>query len=292
MKLEALALCALAALLRHVRAQVHTNATCSSDFDWMKNSKGQSPCLVTAWLWSPCFFPESFVPALAPDDLYGGPVSTAESDLCECNTVAFSTVAACGICQGRGDGVVPWSAYDKFCTETAAVSTYPYTVPSGTEIPAWAFQDVTESNVFNVTKAKAVAASDAAVPNSASTAPTSATSTSSGASTGTVLSNTSTAQTTNSSTSDASTGSPTPHRDTAAIIGGVLGGVLGVIIVGGLAAFVVRRRRRTGAAVRETDDVGTSTMHETHSPELKGDPAGLYRYNPDDPRTFPPELSV
>ncbi|KAH9928436.1 uncharacterized protein BXZ73DRAFT_102277 [Epithele typhae] len=159
MRPAALLLSTLTLFSYYTRAQVHTNATCSSEFDWMNNSKGQSPCLITAWLWSPCFFPESFVPALAPGGLYGGPISTSESNLCECNTVAFATIAACGICQGRGDGVIPWSAYDRFCTDTAAVSKYPFNVPSGTEIPAWAFQDVTENNALDVDAAKAVAES-------------------------------------------------------------------------------------------------------------------------------------
>ena len=55
-----------------VRSQ-NTTATCEAGFEWVSstlsvdfctymltfdqtfNSKGQSPCLITAWLWTPCY---------------------------------------------------------------------------------------------------------------------------------------------------------------------------------------------------------------------------------------------
>ena len=85
----------------------------------MKNEKGQTPCLVTAWLWTPCYTIEgvwlilskrrfayahqncqdSFVEALPAGDVYLGQ-DKADATLCDCNTVTYSMYAACALCQG------------------------------------------------------------------------------------------------------------------------------------------------------------------------------------------------
>ena len=94
----------------------------------MTNSLGQSPCLVTAWLFVPCYGPGngtfssnisylyyifaegrpvlngvgSFIESLSPDEVYDGPQATDafDSTPCDCNTVLYSTFAACALCQG------------------------------------------------------------------------------------------------------------------------------------------------------------------------------------------------
>lgn len=94
----------------------------------MRNSLGQSPCLVTAWLFVPCYGPGngtlgshtsylyyifaedravlngvgSFIESLTPDEVYDGPQATDafDSTPCDCNTVLYSTFAVCALCQG------------------------------------------------------------------------------------------------------------------------------------------------------------------------------------------------
>lgn len=64
-----------------------------------------------------------------------------------------------------------------------------------------------------------------------------------------------TQQTTTSATSSSSaTGTATPHHsDTGAIAGGVVGGILGLLILLGVAYFIMRRRKRSSEAPREPE---------------------------------------
>ena len=94
------------------------------------NSLGQDPCEVTAYMLSTCnggceSFAYLFCLALASlyslisfaafplstldpnDSSYGGPDYTDASNLCECSTVGYSLVSACGGCQGH-----TWITYD------------------------------------------------------------------------------------------------------------------------------------------------------------------------------------
>lgn len=83
----------------------------------MDNSKGQSPCIITAYLGGACYngrasipiMPYSFssdvqqefsVPALAPGFVYYGPYTDEANQIkCECNTVFYNIISACGLCQ-------------------------------------------------------------------------------------------------------------------------------------------------------------------------------------------------
>lgn len=138
-------------LFHETRAQEGTtNATCYEEFDWvcfsgssrfcrillthihiysvqMRNSLGQSPCLVTAWLSVPCnpdrgeiqpprpfsapvsnlsFLQGWFVRGpLLPGHFYGGPSTGSNVIPCHCNTVLYSTYAACAYCQRHTDNL-------------------------------------------------------------------------------------------------------------------------------------------------------------------------------------------
>ncbi|KAK0210848.1 hypothetical protein DFS33DRAFT_332507 [Desarmillaria ectypa] len=80
-----------------VRGQT-TNATCVSSYGWANNTLGQSPCLVAAYLQTACLNTTFIVPALPEGTHYTGP-STAQADLCKCNTVTYSLISACADCQ-------------------------------------------------------------------------------------------------------------------------------------------------------------------------------------------------
>ncbi|KAI0760390.1 hypothetical protein C8Q74DRAFT_1295867 [Fomes fomentarius] len=140
------------------RAQASTKAICLPEFDWvcmlgfvkssvnercqMKNSKGQTPCLVTAWLSVPCQ-PEGFnvEGPLQNFTFYRGPDPTKDLLECQCNTVLYSTYAACAWCQGHTDnlGIANWTMFSQYC-EDRKFSSYPQSlILPDTAIPAWAY---------------------------------------------------------------------------------------------------------------------------------------------------------
>ena len=120
---------------------------------------------------------------------------------------------------------------------------YPKPIPVGTAIPVWAFLDVTESDTFDVTEAEAEAAKDlpdlpggieptqlgTAVPSSTNKVP---------------------------KESDQSN----PNY-TAAIIGGVTGGIAGLVIL--VLAILWQCRRRTLRAAQRKEILPAST-HQNH----------------------------
>ncbi|KAI0760421.1 hypothetical protein C8Q74DRAFT_227433 [Fomes fomentarius] len=107
----------------------------------MNNSMNQNPCLVKAWLMTPCHIHEWKVSALNRENaLYSGPAAD-RTDLaeCDCNTVTYSLLAACAYCQGRTDntGIVSWRVFTENC-ERVIFGKYPQSIPSDTVIPDWA----------------------------------------------------------------------------------------------------------------------------------------------------------
>ncbi|KAH8102721.1 hypothetical protein BXZ70DRAFT_1006622 [Cristinia sonorae] len=132
-----------------------TNATCEPSFDWMSNSRGQNPCLVTAYLHGPCLTDpaRATVSRLsAPGHFYIAPKSGRSDGRCRCSTVYYSLLAACAICQnGRS---LPWSTWTTNCTADEVYNEgYPETIPPETAVPSWAYLDVSHTNNFNATAA-------------------------------------------------------------------------------------------------------------------------------------------
>lgn len=128
-----------------------TFAICQSQYNWMSNSKNQSPCLVAAYVESVCFGNQFSVGSLDPGQEYSCP-SGNNTNACTCNTVTYSLISACATCQSGT--YVDWPAWVLNCSTTYVG--YPKSIPSGTAIPQWAYQDVAPSGNFNVTLAKAV----------------------------------------------------------------------------------------------------------------------------------------
>ncbi|KAI0341920.1 hypothetical protein BDW22DRAFT_218707 [Trametopsis cervina] len=145
----------LAVLVARVAAQT-SSAVCMPAFGWMNNSKGQTPCLVAAYLASACDTPSvvDTVDALVPGNEYElppGPIAT----VCRCNTVYYSAISACAACQNGS--YVTWTTWKEACV-SSIVDQFPKDIPQDTAVPAWAFLDVTTSNRFNLTAAEAFAA--------------------------------------------------------------------------------------------------------------------------------------
>ncbi|KAI1792840.1 hypothetical protein LXA43DRAFT_1093129 [Ganoderma leucocontextum] len=234
----------VASLVSHIpgAAAQGTNAVCNNGFDWMSNSKGQSPCLVSSWLFSPCSSPaDSWVYPLSPGYHYNTPLNSPQSATsCRCNTVLFSAIAACATCQGQEDYIVPWSTYSQNCS-TVYVQKYPVTIPSSTAIPAWAYLDITGNNTFSAAAAQAIASQnspDSTAPATASqtgsasslTAPPTATGSSNGAPT----------------SGDNSDSGSKKKSNVGPIVGGVVGGIAGLALIGLAAFFILRSRRNPG----------------------------------------------
>ncbi|TDL21359.1 hypothetical protein BD410DRAFT_789792 [Rickenella mellea] len=209
----AFAILALAALHR-AQAQT-TNATCLSTYAYLYNSRGQSPCLVAAYAGGACNVGTFNVPALALDYEYFGP-DQGFGNNCLCSSILYSLLSACGVCQSHA--IITWSRWKTNCT-TVYLSVYPEDIPSGTAIPAWAYLDISTSDIFNPAAAQALQSSPE------STASLSrVTQSASGAN-----------PTQNGSTS-------TKSSNTGAIAGGVVGGVAVVALAAILILFLIRQR--------------------------------------------------
>jgi hypothetical protein len=124
---------------------------CSSAFDWARNSKGQSPCVVARYLASQCSATGYTIPPLeTPADLYGGPNLHAANTSCVCSTVYYALLTACASCQ-QGNSPT-WTTYTTNCTEGVILG-FMQPVPPATDIPQWAYRNLTQDR-FNVTAAK------------------------------------------------------------------------------------------------------------------------------------------
>ncbi|RPD69423.1 hypothetical protein L226DRAFT_575588 [Lentinus tigrinus ALCF2SS1-7] len=279
----------------------NTTAICEPGFEWMFNSMGQSPCLVTAWLWSPCYaLSQDIVSKLDSGFVYQGPVSPSSSNKCLCNTVTYSTLAACAVCQGRGLAIYSWPQYQANCSVGVAQDAYPFSIPGGTAVPAWAYLDVVKNGTFNVDAAEALASTDppestAPVLSSTSTSatPTSSSSVTASGSPPSESSSTSSSEHTSPASPPPSTSS---HSNVGAIVGGVIGGIGGALIIGAAIFFGLRHRNKTHAPPSHFDR--TPAMAEA-APFVVTDPfmtprtpgampeAAPVLYDPNDPSTFP-----
>ncbi|RDX53007.1 hypothetical protein OH76DRAFT_62051 [Lentinus brumalis] len=246
-----------------------SHAECLEEFTWMTNTKGQNPCFVAASLYYPCTGPEDMVPPLDYNyDMYDVP-NTTDSLECGCNTVIYTALMACQLCQTNTlQKILAWTDYTTHCVNKTILS-YPRPVPSGTAIPAWMYQNVTKTNRFNVYEA--IAASEQGLPD-----------------------------TTGTNTPPIPTVPPasaSPLQDVGVIVGAAVGGVLGLALLGVLLYHVLLRRRHyervaqgqaaekpaTSAAIRRTqtrqDTDRSMSLLSTYTMPI---------YNPDDPSTFPP----
>ncbi|KAI1797095.1 hypothetical protein LXA43DRAFT_502168 [Ganoderma leucocontextum] len=282
-----------------------TDATCLSEYAWMTNSLGQSPCWVTAWLYVPCWGSgeSSHVNKLTVGSPYTGPWK-AQGPQCECNTVIYSTLAACGICQiGDVTGVQAiekWPMYSTNCSTTYN-ETYPWGILGGTAVPEWAFLDVISNGTFNLDAAKALALQNLPdITSGSSATPTSSTLSSTS---GAPASSKSTSGETGTHSQDisptATQTSPSVEQSSSnfgAIVGGSIGGVVGLLLVGALVLYIILRHRRQtrrdqilyGLQATEAREVAGSEPPSYHVPTLKGEAGSLGAlYDPDDPRTYP-----
>ncbi|KAG1756665.1 uncharacterized protein EDB91DRAFT_1261638 [Suillus paluster] len=240
-----------------------SNATCVSGFDWMNNTLQQNPCTVAAYLESVCWGGDFSIYPLPAGTHYAAPEVT-EANACECSTVVYSLISACGDCQNR------------------TFLRYPYNIPSGTLVPNWAYLNVTSgSGTFDATLAQA----DGDSPESSATT---------AQSTGTATHSTTVSGSLTTPPTTATGSSATSN--VGAIAGGVIGGVVGLAAIVGLAAwFFVKRRRSSKAPSAAFSDIGggpgyTQSVYSAnpHPFPMQSQMTQQPRlYDPADPTTFP-----
>ncbi|KIJ06369.1 hypothetical protein PAXINDRAFT_20436 [Paxillus involutus ATCC 200175] len=260
-----------------------SNVVCLSLFNWMVNSKGQNPCLVTAYLAGACNGGQFEVYALPPNSAYLGPTAAGQNP-CQCSTVTYATLSACALCQNQT--YIAWSSWDLNCT-TFYPSVFPVDIPNGTAIPAWAYQDVVTSDLFNVTLAETTG------DNPESTA--------------THVQSTGSAVTSTSAVSASLTGSPsvtvTPtstsssssSSNTGAIAGGVVGGVVALAAIVGVISYLAlkKKRSRVAPSAQFADPAAAASYNQSMHTNPFTPPSTETQqrlYDPSDPSTFPTSL--
>ncbi|KAH7929702.1 hypothetical protein BV22DRAFT_1029104 [Leucogyrophana mollusca] len=254
----------------------YADVTCFSNYTWANNNMGQTPCVVASYLQAPCHPNGANITALTNSSYEYTPPQVVTQ--CECNTVLYSLVSACGGCQGAE--WVTWQYWITNCSGNTYNEEYPRPLPSQTEVPAWAYLGLT-----NGTWDPVAAQQDLSAPESSASAVPSSTAIST------------------PSTSASTTSTPTPKSsNVGAIVGGVVGGVVGLAILSILIFLFLRRRSRSTGS----DTTSGKMMHPDHAPmsqsyphdfnvsQAYGQPDQTKLYNPDDPTTFPrsPEPSV
>jgi len=287
--LTGLAVVAVALVALIETAAQHTEATCLPGYEWTFNSLQQSPCLVTAYLGTPCSSDGDYeVPILFTGQHYS---PSDNPGPCECSTVMYSMISACAACQ-NGD-IDSYQDYKSNCTNTPSPGTFPFTIPRGTAVPHWAFDtSVASTNRFNVTLAQQEGDSPESIASAA----------------------------TSSSNAPAGTApAPANHKKSTpigAIVGGAVGGVVVLGLIGALIAFfMIRSKKKKQAPSQQfagysdssaVNGNGTIADEKRYSyyPVSPGStgyagspppqttttfaPTMPFKpYNPDDPSTFP-----
>ncbi|KAG8722164.1 hypothetical protein FRC08_006278 [Ceratobasidium sp. 394] len=125
-----------------------TNVTCDPSFDWANNSKGQSPCLVAAFLQALCLPSKQWnVPTLPSGAYYLSPVGNVTG--CACASPVYSLMSACAACQGAS--YITWGEWTANCPSGFINNgSFPFPVPSDTTVPQWAMKVIDPSTSFDI----------------------------------------------------------------------------------------------------------------------------------------------
>ncbi|KDN39366.1 hypothetical protein RSAG8_08883, partial [Rhizoctonia solani AG-8 WAC10335] len=125
-----------------------TTATCDKSFDWARNSKGQSPCLVAAYLQGQCYPNKQWnVTSLPPPAQYLAPTNQ-EVTGCACSSPVYSLLSACAACQGGSYG--SWGQWTANCPSGLINNgSFPFQVPADTAMPQWALKSISPESYFD-----------------------------------------------------------------------------------------------------------------------------------------------
>lgn len=217
------------------------SAKCNSGWEWAENSLGQNPCQVAGDLQASCLgYSDYVLSPLEPASYYIPPgENDTDAQNCGCNTVIYSLYSACEACQTRT--VIQWGQWEAYC-KVVYVSEYPFNIRGDTAVPRWAFINVTEQGIFNVTSAENVGRDPEATGTTPATLSLISTS-----STKKVPFLASSYSSSPSTSGNDINGATSTQKNVAAIIGGVVGGVAGLVIIALLLFWRFSYRNSRGA---------------------------------------------
>ncbi|KDQ13381.1 hypothetical protein BOTBODRAFT_56181 [Botryobasidium botryosum FD-172 SS1] len=276
-------------LLAKAEVTGSSSVKCGRSFrDWVENSRGQTPCLVYADLYSTCAMKGTTMkkvpplPKLDPNATYPAPSDDLE---CMCNTVAYDLISACAVCQHKS--IITWPQWAAKCEPNSTlIGRFPRPTPNCTDIPDYAYWDPTIQGSFNASAAQ-------------SFRPQGSTHNSDGNSTGAGIDHGD-----GNGRNDASAGN---KNTITAIVGGVLGGALGLLLILLLICHtrkLLRKKDQPSRVLSLTDSESNSIIPAPHNLDeqlttVEPQPNLLYSrsrlpiisriYDPTDPSTYPPD---
>ncbi|TEB26809.1 hypothetical protein FA13DRAFT_1816632 [Coprinellus micaceus] len=254
-----------------------TTATCPTA-EWTLNSRGQSPCSIASTIAQACSSDGSFtLPPLPEEGGYhyeGPPATPSTATECRCNTVFYALQSACAFCQHPQNTFLRWSDYATNCSTT--YEGLPIAIPSGVLIPAYAYLNVVTNDTFNIVLAQSpafrdldVAATSVRMLSSATAIPNLSANSDEGTHTSSSHdddhdSSSPTHTATDDADSEQQVSSSSADKQKRAIVGGVVGAVCGLILIGGVIVYCLRRRRKQ--RIRSTPFRTVNTISHTTLP--------------------------
>ncbi|KIJ35818.1 hypothetical protein M422DRAFT_261771 [Sphaerobolus stellatus SS14] len=193
--------------------------------NWTFNQKGVPPCDLAVSIDHLCFPNETAYPFLLnltdpSSNSYGGP-STSFSNKCDCSTVQYALLSACAFCQNGMIGL--WGEWSSDCAPAdISITRFPLGF-NGTDIPIWAFVNVTEDNQWLPSKGKLLAGTASDLTTNPTTSTTSST---------VKLSPTTTSSSPVHTTETTSSAFEGRKSHKGAIAGGVCGAIAGLVLLG------------------------------------------------------------
>ncbi|KAL0068303.1 hypothetical protein AAF712_004690 [Marasmius tenuissimus] len=142
-----------------VGAQIHATCT-NSSFAWSFNSMRQSPCEIGESLGRVCRSGTSSLVRLVDsgthnfsmlevftiqplqEGYYYSGINPPSVTPCVCNTVYYTLLSVCGLCQGGS--AEKFDLWSENCTSTS--TTFPETIPMGVNVPNYAFLPLDRTN--------------------------------------------------------------------------------------------------------------------------------------------------
>ncbi|KAF9013967.1 hypothetical protein BDQ17DRAFT_1418909 [Cyathus striatus] len=222
-----------------------SNAVCLPYYQWAFNTQNKSPCEVASSLLAICNNNVYEVLALPDQSHYQGP-SISDANPCQCNTVTYALMSACGACQGRT--YLSWSSWSANCPNVS-IGVFPTNLPTGILVPGWAYENVTANDMFDQSFARdhANATESSARPPASTSAVTITASHSISSITSSSTSVQTSALSTQTVADTSSTASPTSnlaHAD-AVGAGAVVGCIGGLALMGAVMYWLLRWRRKS-----------------------------------------------
>ncbi|KAI0812739.1 hypothetical protein BC629DRAFT_961577 [Irpex lacteus] len=260
----------LALVQRRATAQIPSASCLPGTYDWLNNSLGQDPCQVATDLCHACR------PIRHPSDCQldqfsdeGDYYQNVERPVsCDCSTIEWMLLGACGACQGGATAVLPWSNWSSNCTDGVWFSELPVDVPATTRIPAWAYLNTTNGNYFHLSDISDFLNQPGDHPDSSASMPLATTSIAGSPSE------------TATSPADDAKGNIVPP-----IVGGVVGGVGGLLIIFSGLLYWFKHRHSSLQTQASDPHMKAAKMTYMSSRLFLGSTKKLY--DPNDPTTYP-----